>query len=66
MDSFYPLLRELWVVWLMAIFLGIVAWALWPSRRRKKQMDDAANIPFRDDEGSADAAGAARNDEKDR
>ena len=27
------LLRSLWVVWLMAIFLGIAAWAFWPRRR---------------------------------
>lgn len=29
-------------------FLGIVAWA-W-SKRNKKAFDDAANLPFQDDE----------------
>ncbi len=51
MEEFYQFLRSLWVLWLMAIFLGIVAWVYWPSRRRKKRLQDHANIPFRDEAG---------------
>jgi cytochrome c oxidase cbb3-type subunit 4 len=43
--------RQLWVVWLMALFLGIAAWAFWPSRR--KSLEDAGRIPLRDDEPDA-------------
>lgn len=41
-----------WSLWLMALFLGIVVWAFWPSRRRSKEMHDHAMIPFREDEDS--------------
>ena len=34
----------------MILFVGIVAWVYWPSRRT--EMDDNARIPFRDEEGS--------------
>ncbi len=47
----YDLLRPLWVVWLMLIFLGIVVWAYWP--KRKAEMDDHAQIPFREDDAEA-------------
>lgn len=46
--SLFPLLRSLWVVWFMALFLGIVGWALWPSRREK--MEEHGRIPLREDE----------------
>jgi cytochrome c oxidase cbb3-type subunit IV len=44
----YPLLRSLWNVWFMMLFIGIVAWALWPSRRRR--LEDLGRIPLRSDE----------------
>ena len=47
MDAFYEFVRSLWVVWLMLIFLGIVAWAYWPGRRRRLQQH--GNIPLEDD-----------------
>lgn len=50
MEELSQFLRSFWVVWLMAIFVGIVAWVYWPSRRRKRRMQDHANIPFREDE----------------
>lgn len=34
-DPIQELLRSLWVVWLMGIFLGIVAWAFWPRNRSR-------------------------------
>ena len=48
MQEFYEFIRSLWVVWLMALFIGIVVWVLWPSRRRKYR--EAAQIPLEDDE----------------
>lgn len=47
------LLRDLWGAWLMLIFLGIVVWAYWPGRRRRRQMRDHADIPFRNDDPPA-------------
>ncbi|SMF40466.1 cytochrome c oxidase cbb3-type subunit 4 [Tistlia consotensis] len=50
MEELSHFMRNLWVVWLMAIFVGIVAWAYWPSRRRRQSLQEQANIPLRDDE----------------
>jgi cytochrome c oxidase cbb3-type subunit 4 len=46
--DFYAWLKSLWVVWLIALFVGIVVWAYWPSR--KKKMDEHAKIPFHEDD----------------
>jgi cytochrome c oxidase cbb3-type subunit 4 len=40
-------LRPLWSVWFMLVFVGIVAWALWPGNRRR--LEDHGRIPFRDE-----------------
>ena len=48
MQDFAETLRSLWVVWLVLLFTAIVAWAYWPSRRKRFQRD--AEIPFKDDE----------------
>ena len=48
MAEFYAWLKSLWVVWLIAIFVGIIVWAYWP--KRKAEMDDHAKIPFREDD----------------
>ena len=40
--------RSLWVLWLMAIFIGIVVWVLWPKNRSK--IEDHGKIPFKDEE----------------
>jgi cytochrome c oxidase cbb3-type subunit 4 len=53
MEALEEFLRSLWVLWLMAIFVGIVAWVYWPSRRRKRRLQDHANIPLRDEEPMA-------------
>ena len=45
--AIYPILRSLWVLWFMALFLGIVAWALWPSR--KSTLEKFGRIPLRDE-----------------
>jgi cytochrome c oxidase cbb3-type subunit IV len=44
----YPVLRGIWVVWFMALFVGIVAWTVWPPR--KKKLEDLGRIPLRHDE----------------
>jgi cytochrome c oxidase cbb3-type subunit 4 len=44
--------RQLWVLWLMLLFLAIVAWAYWPGRRKK--MEEHARIPLQDDAEDAD------------
>jgi cytochrome c oxidase cbb3-type subunit IV len=47
-NSFYPLLRSVWVVWFMALYLGILAWAFWPARKEK--LENLGQIPLRKDE----------------
>jgi cbb3-type cytochrome oxidase subunit 3 len=44
-ETLYPV----WVTLFMGIFIAIVVWAFWPSRRQKRRMQDHADIPFRDD-----------------
>ena len=41
-------LRSLWLLWLMLLFIGIVAWAFWPGRRRR--MESHGRIPREDDQ----------------
>jgi len=43
----YPLLRQLWVLWFVVLFVGIVAWAFWPSN--KARLEAQARIPLDDD-----------------
>jgi cytochrome c oxidase cbb3-type subunit IV len=47
-DDIYRLLRSLWLVWLLVVFVGIIAWVMWP--RRKKELEEQAMIPFKDDD----------------
>jgi len=47
MDGFYEFIRSLWSVWLMALFLAVVVYAMWP--RNKKKFDEQARIPLEDD-----------------
>lgn len=49
MDAFIEHLRSLWVVWLMLLFGGVLFWTLRP--KNKARFDDAANIPFKDENG---------------
>ena len=49
MQALAEWLNSVWVVWLMALFLGIVVWTMWPNRRRKLE-DEYSRIPLRDDE----------------
>lgn len=47
MEELVEFMRSFWVVWMMLLFLGIVAWALWPGRKAK--WERAARIPLRED-----------------
>ena len=48
MEQIFEAIRSLWVVWLMAIFVGIVAWAFWPSN--KSRLEAHGRIPLDDDD----------------
>ena len=41
-------LRDYWGLWLMILFVGIVAWVFWPSN--KKDLESHADIPLRDED----------------
>jgi cytochrome c oxidase cbb3-type subunit 4 len=41
------ILKSAWLLWLLALFIGIVAWAYWPRRRRR--LEQHGHIPLRDD-----------------
>lgn len=49
-DAVFGIVRSLWVVWLMALFIGIVAWVYWP--KRKRDLESHGRIPLDDDCGS--------------
>jgi cytochrome c oxidase cbb3-type subunit 4 len=40
-------LRGIYTAVVLVVFIAVVAWAY--SRRRKKDFDEAANLPFADD-----------------
>jgi cytochrome c oxidase cbb3-type subunit 4 len=48
LESISDFLRSLWGLWLMVVFVSIVAWAYWP--RNKDKLEAHADIPLRDDE----------------
>ena len=54
MEDFYAFVRSAWVVWMMALFLGIVTWVLWPSNRERFRR--AARIPLGEDDPTAETA----------
>ena len=57
--------QRFWVVWLLALFAGILVWVLWPGR--KQEMDRFARIPLEDDPPADDGAAVSqRGGENDR
>jgi cytochrome c oxidase cbb3-type subunit 4 len=48
----YSLIQSVWTLVVLVLFVGIVIWA-W-SGKRKKDFEDAANIPFHEDETPSD------------
>jgi cytochrome c oxidase cbb3-type subunit 4 len=53
MDPTYRAFAEFAQTWGLAyffiIFLVVLAYALWPSRKMQKKFDDAARVPLRED-----------------
>ncbi|MBT5416136.1 MAG: cbb3-type cytochrome c oxidase subunit 3 [Rhodospirillaceae bacterium] len=49
METIYDFAVRFWGIWLMIVFVGIVAWAYWPGR--KGEMEERGKIPFREDDG---------------
>jgi cytochrome c oxidase cbb3-type subunit 4 len=53
MDPTYKAVAEFAQTWgliyFAVLFLVVLVYALWPSRKAQKQFDDAANIPFKED-----------------
>ncbi len=39
-------LRQLWVLWLMLLFVGIAVWVFWPGR--KGELERHGRIPLED------------------
>jgi cytochrome c oxidase cbb3-type subunit IV len=52
--AIYAFASSLWVLWFMALFIGICAWAFWPARRR--DMEEHGRIPLRNGEIGNDHA----------
>ena len=48
METLYEWVASLWLVWLVILFVGIVAWAFWP--KRKERLQRHADIPLRDED----------------
>ena len=46
-EQFAAIAQQLGVVFFMTIFLGVVAYAIWPKNREK--FDAAAEIPLKED-----------------
>ena len=44
----FTLFQSIWTIVVMITFLGIVAWAF--SSKRKSAFDEAARLPFEDDQ----------------
>lgn len=51
-EQIYHLANTLWPVWGIILFLGIVAYAFWPSN--KKKFEHYGRIPLEDDRESGD------------
>lgn len=47
MADLYAFVRSLGLVWLILLFLAIVAYVYWPSR--KGRLESYGRMPFRDD-----------------
>ena len=47
MADLYAFVRSLWLVWLILLFLAIVAYVYWPSR--KVRLESYGRMPLRDE-----------------
>lgn len=48
MQEVSEFLRSIWGLWLMIVFLGIVAWAFWPKNKGK--FERYGEMPLKDDD----------------
>jgi len=48
-QSFAQFAQTWGLVYFVALFMVILAYALWPSRARQKQFDESARVPLRED-----------------
>jgi len=48
LQAYYAVFQPIWTILVMVFFLGIVAWA-WSSKN-KDSFDEAAHLPFDDDD----------------
>jgi len=48
MQEIFVIAEQAWVLWMMLLFLGICAWALWP--RNKERLESFGRIPLDDDD----------------
>lgn len=48
MQAFLAMFHSIWSVFILVIFLGIVAWVF--SSKRKQAFDEAGRIPLDDDD----------------
>ena len=53
MRDIYMMLASFAQTWGLLIFffgfVGVIAYAFWPSKKKKKAFDEAARIPFKED-----------------
>lgn len=42
----YPWLKSLWTAWFFVLFVGVITWTMWPSRR--DIWNRRGEIPFAD------------------
>lgn len=47
LQDIYLWAREAWVIWMMLLFIGIIAWAFLP--RNKDRLERNGMIPFKDE-----------------
>ena len=47
MAELYAFVRSLWLLWLILLFVAIVAYVYWPSRRQR--LESYGNIPLQED-----------------
>ena len=48
--EFFAKLAQTWgLVYFFIMFLGVLTYALWPTRARQRQFDETARLPLRED-----------------
>lgn len=50
LESFYAVFNPVWTIIVFVLFIGILLWAF--SKHNRDAFNEAANLPFDEDEGS--------------